>query len=128
MELIDLNVCGDENGKLIALEQHKNIPFDIKRVYYIFDTKTSVSRGFHAHKNLEQVVVCVKGSCEFILDDGKCREIILMDRPEVGLYIQSNTWREMHHFSVDCVLVVLASEFYDTSDYILDYNEFIASI
>lgn len=128
MQLIDLNVCGDENGKLIALEQHNNIPFDIKRVYYIFDTKTSVSRGFHAHKNLEQVVVCVKGSCEFILDDGKCRETILMDRPEVGLYIKSNTWREMHEFSADCVLVVLASELYDTSDYILDYSEFIASI
>jgi dTDP-4-dehydrorhamnose 3,5-epimerase-like enzyme len=125
MHTIDLTVFGDEDGKLISLEQYKNIPFDIKRVYYIFDTGVNVSRGFHAHNNLKQVAICVKGSCRFVLDDGTYKESIILDSPQIGLYIDNNKWREMHDFSEDCVLMVLASELYDESDYIRDYATFI---
>ncbi|HHR6080931.1 TPA: sugar 3,4-ketoisomerase [Providencia alcalifaciens] len=122
---IEFKKLGDERGSLISLEQHKNIPFEVKRIYYIFGTKEGVSRGFHAHKNLEQVAICLKGSCRFLLDDGKNKEEIVLNDPSIGLYISNVTWREMHDFSEDCVLIVLASELYDESDYIRDYNEFL---
>ena len=116
---------GDERGQLVALEQNKNIPFDIKRVYYMYDTTPGVSRGFHAHKKLEQVLICVHGSCKVLLDDGVEKEIVTLDEPNKGLYISSNIWREMFDFSTDAVLMVLASELYDESDYIRNYDEFI---
>lgn len=124
-EMIDFIIHGDERGSLIAIENNKNIPFEVKRVYYIFDTKENVRRGFHAHKNLKQVLICVKGSCKIHLDNGKgeTSEVIL-DKPDQGLMIQSNLWREMYDFSSDAVLLVLASEYYIESDYIRDYEAF----
>ncbi|EHH3929662.1 WxcM-like domain-containing protein [Escherichia coli] len=122
---IEFKKLGDERGSLVSLEQNKNIPFEIKRIYYIFGTKDGVSRGFHAHKNLQQVAICVKGSCRFLLDDGKTKEEIILDSPDTGLYINNFIWREMHDFSEDCVLMVLASELYDESDYIRDYSDFL---
>lgn len=124
-EMIDFIIHGDERGSLIAIENDKNIPFEVKRVYYIFDTKENVRRGFHAHKNLKQVLICVKGSCKIHLDNGKgeTSEVIL-DKPDQGLLIQSNLWREMYDFSSDAVLLVLASEYYIESDYIRDYEAF----
>lgn len=122
---IEFKKLGDDRGSLVSLEQNKNIPFEIKRIYYIFGTKDGVSRGFHAHKNLQQVAICVKGSCRFLLDDGKTKEEIILDKPDTGLHINSFIWREMHDFSEDCVLMVLASELYDESDYIRDYSEFL---
>lgn len=122
---IEFKKLGDDRGSLISLEQHKNIPFEVKRIYYIFGTKEGVSRGFHAHKNLEQVAICVKGSCRFLLDDGKNKEEIILDNPSIGLYIKNIIWREMHDFSEDCVLIVLASDYYDETDYIRDYNLFL---
>ncbi|EAQ53103.1 MULTISPECIES: FdtA/QdtA family cupin domain-containing protein [Vibrio] len=119
------NVLGDDRGSLVSLEELGNIPFEIKRVYYIFDTKSQISRGFHAHKKLEQMAICVKGSCRIVLDDGQSRESVVLDSPEQGLYIDNNKWREMHDFSKDCVLLVLASNIYDESDYIRDYEEFL---
>lgn len=124
IKTIELDLLGDERGSLISLEENKNIPFEIKRVYYILDTVQGVARGFHAHKNLQQVAVCVKGSCRFILDDGAHRESVVLDSPSIGLYIDNNKWREMHDFSEDCVLMVLASEHYDEADYIRDYDKF----
>lgn len=115
---------GDERGNLIAIEENKNIPFEIKRVYYIFDTKDGVRRGFHAHKNLEQVLVCVNGSCEILLDDGKEKSITKLENRNEGLFIEKLVWREMFNFSADCVLMVLASDYYDEKDYIRDYNDF----
>lgn len=126
--MISLQVLGDKRGSLIALEQNKNIPFDIKRIYYIFDTKTNVSRGFHAHYNLEQVAICLKGSVTFILDDGKERKSVLLNSPSVGLHIRGLIWREMHDFSDDCVLMVVSSEHYDEADYIRDYQYFLDCI
>ena len=115
---------GNERGVLIALEENKNIPFKIKRVYYIFDTKDGVIRGFHAHKNLEQVLICINGSCEILLDDGKEKSIIKLENRNEGLFIEKMVWREMFNFSADCVLMVLASDYYDEKDYIRDYNDF----
>ena len=123
-KLVNFKIMGDERGSLIALEAGYNIPFDIKRVYYIFDTKKGVKRGFHAHIKLKQICIAVKGSCAFVLDDGKKREEIKLDRPDKGLFMEGLIWREMKDFSPDCVLVVLASEHYDESDYIRDYDRF----
>ena len=124
-KLIDFKTLGDERGSLIAIEEGYNAPFDIKRIYYIFDTKQGVERGFHAHINLKQIAIVVKGSCTFELDDGKKREEIKLDNPNQGLFIEGLIWREMKNFSSDCVLVVIASEQYDESDYIRDYEQFL---
>lgn len=126
--LINFESLGDERGALVALEGNKNIPFDIKRIYYIFNTTAGVARGFHAHKALQQVAICLKGSCKFILTDGKKREEILLNKPDQGLVIGNMVWREMHDFSDDCVLLVLASEHYDESDYIRNYSDFIGIV
>lgn len=123
-KMIDFRIMGDDRGSLIALEAHHNIPFGIKRIYYIFGTQAGVSRGFHAHKSLEQVAVCVKGQCRMVLDDGKTQESIWLDSSCQGLHIGRMIWREMHDFSDDCVLMVLANKRYDENDYIRSYNEF----
>ena len=124
IKLIDLPSLGDQRGGLVAIESNQSIPFEIKRLYYIFNT-TNQSRGFHAHIDLKQVAVCVKGSCRFILDNGHAREEVTLNSPTQGLYIEALTWREMHDFSEDCVLLVLASEHYDENDYIRDYQDFL---
>ena len=116
---------GDSRGQLVALEEKKEIPFDIKRVYYIYDTLSGIRRGFHAHKNLKQLMICVHGSCKVLLDNGKEKEIVVLDKPYEGIFVCSNMWREMYDFSEDAVLLVLASEVYDESDYIRDYNKFL---
>lgn len=123
---IKFDIHGDSRGKLVALEENKDIPFEVKRVYYIYDTVSNVVRGKHAHKDLQQILVCVHGSCRIRLDNGHDVEEILLDKPDEGIYISNNIWREMYDFSEDAVLLVLASNVYDESDYIRDYNEFKA--
>lgn len=116
---------GDVRGQLVALEEGINIPFTTKRVYYMYETKEGVRRGYHAHKKLQQILVCVRGRCKIHLDNGsECEEVVL-DKPYEGLYISNDTWREMYDFSEDAVLMVLASELYDENDYIRDYDEFL---
>lgn len=127
-ELIKMNVFGDERGKLVSLEGGKNIPFDIKRVYYIFDTIPEQERGKHAHKSLEQIIIAIDGSCQFILDDGKTREEVWLNRPDIGLYIGKNMWREMKNFSYGCKLMILANEHYDANEYIKDYKNFLSTV
>lgn len=124
INLLDFKVQGDDRGSLVSLEANKNIPFEIKRVYYIFETKQGVSRGFHAHKALKQVVIALSGSCTFLLDDGDRRESVVLNSSKQGLLVNAYTWREMHDFSEDCVLMVLASEHYDEADYVRDYQVF----
>lgn len=119
---------GDERGQLVSLEERKDIPFKIKRVYFMYDTKTDVVRGHHAHKKLKQILFCVHGSCKVLLDNGKEKKIVPLEKPYEGLYIASDMWREMFDFSEDAVLMVLASELYDESDYIRDYDAFINMI
>lgn len=116
---------GDDRGQLVALEEGKEIPFNIKRVYYIFDTLKDVHRGFHAHKCLKQLLICVSGSCKVLLDNGTEKEVVTLDKPYEGIFIESNIWREMYDFSEDAVLLVLASELYDEADYIRNYEEFL---
>jgi len=125
IKFIDFPALGDERGSLVALESEKTVPFPIKRVYYIFGTNAGVSRGFHAHKKLQQVALCITGKCRMILDDGRQRNEVWLDSPNKGLIIGDLVWREMHDFSEDCVLLVLASEHYDEADYIRDYGKFL---
>lgn len=125
INLIDFPQLGDSRGSLVALEGSELIPFDIKRVYYIFNSQQGVSRGYHAHKALRQVAVCLAGSCVMLLDNGQTREEVLLDSPTKGILIGDLVWREMRDFSPDCVLLVLASEHYDESDYIRDYHKFL---
>ncbi len=130
INLIDFQSLGDERGSLVALEigMEKAVPFDIKRVYYIYHTAEGVSRGFHAHRNLKQVAICVAGQCRMLLDNGETCEEAWLNSPTKGLLIESMVWREMHDFSADCVLLVLASEHYDETDYIRSYSEFLKEI
>lgn len=116
---------GDERGQLVALEELKDIPFEIKRVYYMYDTKDGVHRGFHAHKTLEQIMICIHGSCKVLLDNGAEKKRVFLEKPYEGLYISNDIWREMYDFSEDAVLMVLASDYYDEEDYIRDYDEFL---
>ena len=127
-KLLDMKVLGDERGKLVSLEENRNCPFDIKRVYYIFDTLPDQDRGLHAHKDLEQIIIAIDGACQFVLDDGKTRETVWLNRPDVGLYIGKNMWREMKHFSYGCKLMVLASKYYDEKEYIRNYDEFLKEV
>lgn len=116
---------GDERGMLVAVEELKDIPFEIKRIYYVYDTKDGVRRGYHAHKSLEQILICVHGSCKILLDNGKEQKEVILEKPYEGLYVPNNMWREMYDFSEDAVLMVLASSYYDKEDYIRDYQEFV---
>lgn len=126
--MIDFEIKGNEEGRLVALENNISIPFSIKRVYYITNTKYGVIRGNHAHKNLKQVLICVNGSCKIGLDNGNEKAEVLLDQMNKGLYIESNIWRTMYDFSDEAVLLVIASELYDESDYIRNYDDFIQYI
>ena len=119
---------GDERGQLVAIEALKDLPFEFKRVYYIYDTKDGVRRGFHAHYDLEQILICVSGSCKIHLDHGFETEEVLLDKPYEGLYIANDMWREMYDFTEGAVLLVIASRPYEESDYIRNYDDFIKMI
>lgn len=128
VEFINVTALGDSRGQLVVCENMRNVPFDIKRVYYLTGTIDGVSRGFHAHKELEQVAVCVYGKCLMVLDDGHAKEEVWLDSPVKAIKIDRMVWHEMHHFSTDCVLLVMASDYYDEADYIRDYSEFLKVI
>lgn len=119
---------GDSRGQLVALEEYKDIPFEIKRVYYMYDTGEGVRRGYHAHKSLEQILICIHGNCKVLLDNGSEKKIVPLEKPYEGLYVPNNMWREMFDFSPDAVLMCLASDYYKEEDYIRDYDEFIRTI
>lgn len=116
---------GDARGQLVALEEGKEIPFVVRRVYYMYDTGIGVRRGFHAHRSLKQILICVHGSCKILLDNGTEKQDVVLDTPYEGLYLSNDIWREMYDFSPDAVLLVLASELYDENDYIRDYDAFL---
>ncbi|WP_148863385.1 sugar 3,4-ketoisomerase [Marinobacter fonticola] len=128
INLLEFPMLGDDRGSLVALESGRAVPFDIKRVYYIFGTMEGVSRGFHAHKELQQVAVCVSGQCRMLLDNGTEKAELWLDAPTKGVAIEPMVWHEMHDFSSDCVLLVVASEHYDESDYIRNYEDFIEQV
>ena len=122
IEFISFQKHGDERGILVALEENRNVPFEIKRVYYMFGTKENVRRGYHAHKELRQLAITVSGSCKFLLDDGESKENVELSDPTRGLLIEPGIWHEMYDYSKDCILMVLASDVYDESDYIRSYE------
>ena len=112
-------------GSLVFFEANKHIPFAFKRVYYTYGVKEGIIRGHHAHKALEQLLICVYGAIEIMCDDGKKKEYTVLDDPAKGLYVGKGIWHAMKWLKDDSVLLVLASEYYDESDYIRDYDEFI---
>ena len=128
IERIQLQMHGDDRGMLISLEKDLNVPFDIRRVYYLFSTKCDVHRGMHAHRNLNQLAVTVRGSVTFLLDDGNGPCKVVLDDPSQGLLLRRMVWREMYDFTQDCVLMVLADQFYDPADYITDYDVFLREV
>lgn len=120
------SIKDDSDGILTVAEGVKDIPFDIKRVYYITNLENFISvRGKHAHKELEQVIFCVNGSFCLNLDDGTTRQAILMNKLNRGVILGRELWHEMTDFTSGCILLVFASDYYEESDYIRDYNQFL---
>ena len=128
MSIILHKALGDHRGQLVAMEGRDNVPFDIKRVFYIYDTQKKISRGNHSHYNTKQYLVAVNGSCKVTLDNGKTKQTFDLDEPNKGLFQDVLIWGAMHDFSQDCVLLVLASEYYDEADYIRDYQKFLKAV
>lgn len=115
---------GDERGHLVVAEVPKNIPFDIKRIFYMYGSDNKVVRGKHANKNSEFVLINVKGSCKVKVDTGKDITVINLDKPHKGLYLNKMVWKDMYDFSKDSILLVLSNMVYDANEYIRDYEEF----
>jgi len=121
---IDLPKVVDERGNLTFIEQNHHVPFDIRRVYYLYDIPGGERRGGHAHIELEQFIIAVSGSFDLILEDQYQRETFHLNRPFYGIYVPPMAWRELANFSSDSVCLVLVSDYYDEDDYIRDYNTF----
>ena len=115
----------DPRGNLTFIEQQRHVPFEVKRVFYLYDVPTGESRGAHAHRKLRQVVICLAGSFDVLVDDGKQKRAIHLNRPWQGLYIPPMIWAAETNFDPGSVCLVLASELYDASDYYRDYDQFV---
>ena len=126
-KIIDLPAIHDPRGNLTYIESTRHVPFEIKRVYYLYDVPGGAERGGHAHKNLEQLIIAMSGSFDILLDDGKEKRCIHMNRSYYGLYVCSMIWREINNFSSGAVCMCLASDYYDETDYYRDYNKFLAA-
>ncbi|WP_238651020.1 sugar 3,4-ketoisomerase [Paenibacillus piscarius] len=122
--VIEVKELGDERGLLAVIDGETSIPFEFKRVFYIYNTISGVRRGYHAHYKTRQALVCVSGSCKVFLDNIRRKEDVLLDSPRKILILEPNDWHEMYDFSPNCVLLVLASHLYDAEDYIRDYEKF----
>lgn len=126
--IVELPRITDPRGNLTFVEAGRHIPFDIRRVYYLYDVPGGAERGGHAHKALHQLIIAISGSFDIHLDDGRERKTVHMNRSYYGLYICPMIWREIDNFSSGAVCMVLASEFYDESDYYRDYSTFTAAV
>jgi dTDP-4-dehydrorhamnose 3,5-epimerase-like enzyme len=122
-KFIEFQDLSDHRGGLVSIE--KIVPFEIKRLYYLFDQNNDITRGRHAHKKLEQLIIPIHGSFDLLLDDGKQKASLSMNNPKQGLYVCPMIWRNLTNFSSDAVCLVLASECYDEADYIRNYEEFL---
>lgn len=116
----------DRKGNLTVVENGQTLPFDVKRVYYLYDIPGGESRGAHAHKDLEQLIIAASGSFTVTLDDGNCKRSFFLNRPYQGLYVKSGIWRDLDDFSAGAVCMVLASDVYKAEDYIRSYEDFVA--
>ena len=115
----------DRKGNLTVVENGKTLPFDVKRVYYLYDVPGGENRGSHAHRDLSQLIIAASGSFRVTLDDGTCKRSFFLNRPYQGLYVKPGMWRDLEDFSSGAVCMVLASEEYDSNDYIRSYEDFI---
>jgi hypothetical protein len=123
--LIELNKNHNVKGNITSVNNSNEIPFDIKRVYYLYDVPGGEERGAHAHKDLQQLIIAASGSFDLVLDDGKTKRTFQLNRPYIGVYMPAGLWRELNNFSSGSICLVLASHVYDENDYIRDYNEFM---
>ncbi|MBK7212900.1 MAG: WxcM-like domain-containing protein [Bacteroidales bacterium] len=122
--ILPLNKIHNRAGNITIVEGDNNLPFDIKRVYYLYDIPGGEARGGHAHRNLSQLIVAASGSFDVLLDDGKNKKVVTLNRPDFGLMVIPGIWRELMEFSSGAICLVLASEKYDEEDYIREYSEF----
>jgi dTDP-4-dehydrorhamnose 3,5-epimerase-like enzyme len=128
VKIIDLPKIADPRGNLTFIEGGRHIPFDIKRVYYLYDVPGGAERGGHAHKKLEQYIIAMSGSFDVLLDDGHEKKKVHLNRSYYGLYVCSMIWREIDNFSSGSVCMVLASDYYEEDDYYRDYDEFLRCV
>ena len=126
-KLIDIPKINNTKGNIGVIE-NDTIPFDVKRVYYLFDVPSGAKRGGHAHKKLKQVLIAISGSFDVVLKDGKSKETVTLNRPDKGLLIENNIWRELENFSSGSVCLVLASEEFSEDDYIRSYKEYLSFV
>lgn len=124
IEKINLQVINDDCLMCVG-EFPKQIPFPIKRVYYMVNSAPNKPRGYHTHKKLDQVFFCIQGSMKMILDDGTKREEVILDKPDVGIRLKPMIWHEMHDIDEDTVMLIFASDYYQESDYIRSYKDFM---
>ncbi|MBD62546.1 MAG: hypothetical protein CMD68_00485 [Gammaproteobacteria bacterium] len=127
-KIIKLPKISDVRGNLTFVESERHVPFDLKRVYYLYDVPGGAERGAHGHKNLEQFIVALSGSFDVLLDDGHNKKRVQMNRPYYGLYVCPMIWRDITNFSSGAVCMVFASEYYDEADYFRDYDQFLKSV
>ena len=126
VQMLEFQQEGDERGHLVIVEGMKDVPFDIKRIFYIYGSDSTVVRGQHANKKTEFVLINVSGQCKVRTEDGKGNEkIFLLDRPHIGIFIPQMVWKDMYDFSEDSIILCLASEHYDPEEYIRDHDAFI---
>ncbi|OQA13175.1 MAG: TDP-4-oxo-6-deoxy-alpha-D-glucose-3,4-oxoisomerase [bacterium ADurb.Bin363] len=128
IKMLTFQDLGDERGELVVVEGNRNIPFDIKRIFYIFKTTEGTVRGKHANRNSKFVFINVKGSCRIDIDTGNEKRTVLLDKPHEGVYIDNMVWKEMYDFSEDSILIVITNEYYDEKEYIRDYEQFINEV
>lgn len=128
VRLIDLPKIADNRGNLTFIEGYRHVPFDVRRVYYLYDVPAGATRGGHAHKQLEQFIIAASGSFTVVIDDGFVRRKFFLNRPHYGLYVPKMVWRELEDFSSGSICLVIASAEYDESDYYRDYDEFVAAL
>ena len=127
-KIMDLPIINDPRGNLTFVEAGRHIPFDIRRVYYLYDVPGGSERGGHAHKELHQLIIAMSGSFDIHLDDGHAKKTIHMNRSYYGLYVCPMIWREMDNFSSGAVCMVLASNYYDETDYYREYTQFVSNV
>ncbi len=127
-KLIDLPKISDPRGNLTFIEENRHFPFDIKRVYYLYDVPGGAERGGHAHREMNQLIIAMSGSFDVVLDDGFERKRYHMNRSYYALYVAPMVWRELDNFSSGAVLLSLASNYYDESDYYREYDHFLRDV